>query len=161
MFPRGIDLYFIYGAKLPDPTIDPVTLLPLSTQAAAYALRGPQFAPPTATTIDVWNAQLKQQIVNLKKAVGPGNTLTFEDLTKQMLIRAGATLYDQYLSDNAFRADIDITIDTSGKILINGTATFGNSLSLKAYFYADLVDVKAGTGKFLKKRKMKQKNYYL
>lgn len=141
----GVD----FGGKLPDPTIDPITMLPLTAQQAAFALRGPQFAPPTATPIDVWNRQLKQQIVNLKKSVGPGNSLTFEDLTKQMLIRAGATLYDQYLSDNAFKADVDLTIDTSGKILINGTATFGNSLSLKAYFYADLGDVQAGTGKFL------------
>lgn len=136
----GVD----FGASLPDP-------LTMGTTAKehAFALRSPQFAPPAQQTITQWTAQLKQQIVNLKKNVGPGNELSFADLTSQMLIRAGATLYDQYLSQNAFKADVDLTIDTSGKIFINGTATFGNSLSLKAYFYGDLSAIQGGTAKFL------------
>ena len=140
----GVD----FGAALPDPTKDAMGN-DLTAKQAAFNLRSPQFAPPGSQTIAQWTAQLKQQIVNLKKSIGPGNTLTFADLTKQMLIRAGATLYDTYASTNAFRADVDITIDTSGKILINGTATFGNSLSVKAYFYADLEMVQAGMAKFL------------
>src|SRR6185503_880976 len=59
------------------------------------------------------------------------------------------TLYDAYASTSTFRADVDITIDTRGKILINGNATFASSLSVKAYFFADLTAVQSGAGKFL------------
>ncbi|HAM72036.1 MAG TPA: hypothetical protein DCM86_10370, partial [Verrucomicrobiales bacterium] len=147
----GID----FGASMPDPTVykkDPATGLPTSeidTRASAFNLRALAIASnPSQTTPDVWLAQLKQQITTLVRNSG-GGSLSFEALTHNMLIHAGATLYDAYASTHSFRADVDLTIDITGKILMTGKATFGDSLSLDADFYGDLSKIQSGSAHFL------------
>ncbi|MBI1840417.1 MAG: hypothetical protein HYR88_06135, partial [Verrucomicrobia bacterium] len=147
----GID----FGAVMPDPIVykkDPNTGLPtadIDTQASAFKLRALATASnPSQTTADVWLAQLKQQIATLVKN-SHGGSLSFDALTKNMLIHAGATLYDAYASTHSFRADVDLTIDITGKILMTGKATFGDNLSLDADFYGDLSQIQKGSGHFL------------
>ena len=62
-----------------------------------------------------------------------------------MIIRAGATLYSQYTSASVFRADIDLALDTQGKILISGQAVFADNLSLGIRLYANLSPVIDGS----------------
>ncbi len=49
----------------------------------------------------------------------------------------------------AMQPVIDLIIDTSGKIIINASAVFGDSLAAKTYLYADLTQVQAGEARFL------------
>ncbi len=126
----------------------------LATPNTPQDLRSGQYQPPLSQTAATWNAQLLQQMSTLLKA---GNTSIGNMFAPPIEIHAGATLFDAYLSTNSFRADIDLTIglvtNTDGsvgvKILINGNFTFGNSLTVKGYLFADLSQVQAGQGKFL------------
>ena len=86
---------------------------------------------------------LRQQIARISKSAG-GTGVSFDDLTKNMVISAGATLYSSYASKQTFRAEVDLKIDITGKILLTGKAIFANTMSVDAYFYANLTDVALG-----------------
>lgn len=75
--------------------------------------------------------------------------MSFADLTKNMVIRAGATLYDAYASKSAFRAEVDLVIDVTGKILLTGSAVFAEAMRVDAYFYGDLSKIASGSGRFM------------
>ena len=95
-----------------------------------------------------WEENLRQQIARISKSAG-GTGVSFDDLTKNMVISAGATLYSSYASKQTFRAEVDLKIDITGKILLTGKAIFANTMSVDAYFYANLTDVAKGSGRFL------------
>ena len=127
-----------FGQGLPTVNIsDPI-------QAAdALQLRQPGFQSPATMTDAQWLAQMKAQVGKLYK---DGPTDGWSNLgASTITIQAGATVYDAYLSQNAFKIDADIFFDTSGKILILGTATFGNTLTLGVKLYADLSPIFNGT----------------
>ncbi len=137
-FRGGFDL----GASLPTP-------------ATPQDLRNGQYQPPLQQDEATWNAQLLQQMSTILKEGTPSIANIF---SPPLEIHAGATLYDAYVSTDAFRADVDVTLGldtdpTTGsigvKILINGSFTFGDSLSVKGYLFADLTQVQEGRGKFL------------
>src|SRR5208283_1377062 len=62
--------------------------------------------------------------------------------SQPMVIEAGVSLDDAYLSSNAFQITGNIAIclnpanPNKTQIYIEGTATFGDSISFKAYLYA-------------------------
>jgi hypothetical protein len=111
------------------------------------ALRGNQFQPAGQLTFDQWMAQMKQGVVN--QVVNGGGTSQWANFGKSMIIQAGATLYSAYASTNAFTADTDLLIDTTGKFVINARMTFGATLSLHGLLYFDLSQVASGSATIL------------
>ncbi|MGN6644168.1 MAG: beta strand repeat-containing protein, partial [Verrucomicrobiota bacterium] len=127
-----------FGQGLPTLTIsDPI-------QASdALQLRQPAFQTPATLTEAQWLAQMKAQVATLYKT---GATDGWSNLgASTITIQAGATVYDAYVSANAFRVDADVFFDTSGKLLIIGSATFGNSLTLGVKIYTDLTPIFEGS----------------
>ncbi len=118
----------------------------LTTPEAPQDLRGSEYAPPGDKTIEVWKGELRVAVVN---QINAGGSLAEGIFSSPMLITAGATLYSSYTSKFTFRAEVDLVIDTSGKILINAAAVFGDSLSVRAWFFGDLSKVQTGEAKFL------------
>jgi hypothetical protein len=112
----------------------------LTTPANPFDLRNSQYQPPLSQSLADWKIQLQSQVVN-QYLNGGSNFL--DAFNQPMLIHAGATLYDAYVSTHSFTADVDITIDTTGKILVNGTATFGDNMKFKVYLFADLTQIPA------------------
>ncbi|MFN0077230.1 MAG: DUF4347 domain-containing protein, partial [Prosthecobacter sp.] len=152
---------FDFGAALEDPTvyeldsngqqvIDPTTgVAKIDAKASAFALRPlAQANTPTTTTPAQWETMLKQQIATIIKNAG-GSSVSFSDLAKNMVIHAGATLYDAYASKQTFRAEVDLAIDITGKILLTGKVIFADNITMDGYFYADLSKVASGSGRFL------------
>lgn len=116
--------------------------------ADAFALRSPDFAPPGELTLEQWRDRLVEQI----------GTQVLDDVTfgdpasiflSPMVISAGADLYSTYSSKFTFRAEVDVSIDTTGKILINASAVFGDTLNAKTYIYGDLTQIQNGAGRFI------------
>lgn len=110
----------------------------------ALQLRQPGFSTPDQLTLEQWQAQLASQVAKLYK--DGNNTDGWSNLgASTITFQAGATLYDSYATQNAFKIDADILFDTSGKFLVIGTATFANSLTLGVKMFADLSPVFNGT----------------
>lgn len=110
----------------------------------ALQLRQPGFTPPSQLTLDQWQAQLAAAVAQLYSGSTPSSSwsnLGAATITFQL----GATLYDEYASQDAIKIDADILFDTTGKFLVVGTATFGDSLTLGVKIYADLSPVISGT----------------
>jgi hypothetical protein len=140
----GVD----FGSSVPDPFTQNDGGTPRSPEGAAFYLRTlAQESNPSSETSAQWLAQLEDQVVTLKKSGASANG--FSSLNGPVLFHAGATLFDEYASTNAFRADVDLAFDTTGKILITGVATIGDELSVNAYFYGDLSKLLIGQAKFL------------
>ncbi len=84
----------------------------------------------------------------VQNGTGNDNTAAY---SQPLVIRAGVTLYDAYLSQDAFKIEgtIAIGIDPSTPghvaILLTGTATFGDSVNFKAYAYIGLTVAGANT----------------
>ena len=129
-----------FGQGLPT-----ITLSNPISATDALQLRQPGFSTPASLTLDQWQAQLASQVATLYSS---GNTTSgWSNLgASTITIQAGATLYDAYATQNAFKVDADILFDTSGKFLVIGTATFANSLTLGIKLYADLGPVISGGG---------------
>ena len=153
----GVD----FGAQIADPTvyelnsqgekvIDPTTgVYKIDAQKSAFGLRALKLANnPSDMTSSEWENSLRKQIATIVKN-GGGNTVSFEDLAKNIVIHAGATLYTSYTSKYIFRAEVDLSIDITGKILMTGVAIQQNTIRTDAYFYADLTQVASGSAKFL------------
>ena len=98
---------------------------------------------PAGITISQWEQQLKDQTVSQYTASGGGTNLSAA-YSQPFVIEAGVTLYDAYLTSNAFSitGNIAIQIDPSNasnvKIFVTGTATFGNTVSFNAFLYANI-----------------------
>jgi hypothetical protein len=120
----------------------------IPTPADAFALRSKAFAPPGDKPLDVWIEDLKQQISNQVR-----DNVTFGDpasiFQSPLVISAGADLYSSYASKFTFRASVDVSIDTTGKILINASTLYGNTLNAKTYLFGDLSQIQQGRGKFV------------
>ncbi|WP_422931570.1 PKD domain-containing protein [Singulisphaera sp. PoT] len=76
-------------------------------------------------------------------AVTGGDGASVDEADQVMRIEAGATLYDAYASQYAFKADVDIIITTDGKFLINGAMTLANSVSADVKIFGDLSSIGA------------------
>ncbi|MEX0323828.1 MAG: LEPR-XLL domain-containing protein [Puniceicoccaceae bacterium] len=124
-----------FSSTIPDP-------------ADAFALRDKAYAPPTELTMTEWVDELKQQI-----STQVMDDVTFTDplsiFQSPMVIMAGADLYTSYTSKFVFKATVDLSIDTTGKILINASTVFGNTLEAKTYLYGDLSQILEGRGRFV------------
>ncbi len=119
----------------------------LPTPADAFALRGNEYKSQSGQTAAEWKAAMIQSVATLAT---DGETHSFGNVLNQtMLISAGATLYSSYTSQYVFRADADLTFDTSGKILINAKAVYGDTLDAQTYFFGDLTEIQQGQGQFL------------
>ncbi|NDV63154.1 LEPR-XLL domain-containing protein [Puniceicoccales bacterium CK1056] len=120
----------------------------IPTPEDAFALRDPEFAPPGEKTMDQWIEELELQVLQqVIDDVSFDNPLAI--LTSPITISAGATLYTSYTSELVFRAEVDVSIDTTGKILINASAVFGDTLNAKTYLFGDLSQIAQGTGRFV------------
>ena len=128
-----------FGQGLPTITLsDPIAA------TDALQLRQPGFSPPNQLTLAQWQTQLAAQVATLYQ--NGNNSDGWSNLgSSTITFSAGATLYDAYATQNAFKVDADILFDTSGKFLVVGVATFGNSLTLGVKIYADLSPVFNGT----------------
>jgi hypothetical protein len=98
---------------------------------------------PAGLTASQWQQQLRDQTVTQYTATGGGTNL-LAAYTQPFVIEAGVTLYDAYLSADAFTITGNIAIqinpaqpDSVG-IFVTGTATFGGSLSFNAYLYLNI-----------------------
>ncbi|MBU6398761.1 MAG: hypothetical protein KGS61_00450, partial [Verrucomicrobia bacterium] len=140
----GVD----FGSSVADPFTQNYNGNTRSAEAAAFYLRTlAQETNPSSETATQWLAQLESQVATLQKNGAQQNG--FSSLEGPIVFHAGATLYDAYASTDAFRADVDLAFDTTGKILVTGVATFGGELSINAYFYGNLSDLRNGSGQFL------------
>ncbi|MFO0937119.1 MAG: beta-propeller fold lactonase family protein [Gemmataceae bacterium] len=72
------------------------------------------------------------------RLVVTGGTGSFDDMNSVLRIEAGATLYSKYVSENAFKADVDVIITTDGKFLIVGQATMADSVTADVRLFGDL-----------------------
>ncbi len=121
----------------------------LPTPSDPRQLRSSTYAPPLQMDEPTWRAQMIQQVITFHN--NPPASIA-DVFLPPLEIHAGATLYDAYLSQNAFRADVDLTIalemNAQGqigvKLLLTGTVTFGDSFSAKGYFFLDLTQIQAG-----------------
>ena len=120
----------------------PVTIT--GNASDALQLRQPGFAPPDQLTLAQWQTQLSAQVATLYSS-GNGSNGWSNLGASTITFSAGATLFDAYATQNAFKVDADILFDTSGKFLVIGSATFANSLTLSVKMYADLSSVFNGT----------------
>ena len=141
--------------------LDPVTGLTLDglsggvefsttipTPADAFALRSDAFASVGELDAAAWRdrlvGQIGQQIEDNVSFTNPA--AIFES---PMVITAGAELYTAYASKLTFRAEVTLKIDTTGKVLINAAAVYGNSLDARTFLYADLTQIQSGAGRFV------------
>ena len=131
----GVD----FGVDLPQITIHKNP----SNPADALQLRQSAFNPTSSLTLADWQAQLAGQVANQyatwlsthPNPTGPP-TPDWSDLLKsKATITAGVTISAG--DPDVFRVDADVKIDTTGKLLVIGTATIGDSLSLDAKLYFD------------------------
>ena len=124
--------------------IPPINLSTPISATDALQLRQSGFNPPAQLTLDQWQTQLAAQVATLYK--NGNNTDGWSNLgSSTITFQAGATLFDAYATENAFKVDADIFFDTSGKFLVIGSATFANSLTMNVKLYADLSPVFNGT----------------
>ena len=116
-----------FGATFPDILSSPPQV------SDALKLGGPAFSTPDTLTAAQWQAQLAAQVV---LQIHSGQTGGFTVPSGPYIIQAGLTLYD--VNPNAFRIDGDVFFDTSGKFLVIGSATIGNSESVGVKVFTDL-----------------------
>jgi hypothetical protein len=138
--PTGLFLSDFRGGITFDTTFPDLNLSDPPTADDALKLRQPAFTTPDKLTAPQWEAQLRTQVARQIRNSPNGE---FQAPSTQFLIQAGATIYA--VNENAFRVDGDIIIDTSGKILILGSGTFGNNLTVGVKMFTDLSEVFAHT----------------
>ena len=111
----------------------------LPTPSQPTDLRGISLSPESLT-ISQWQQQLEMQTITQVKATSSG----LSAYSQPFVIEAGVTLYDAYLSQDAFniKGNMAIQINPSSpdtvEIFVNGTVTLGSSLSFNGYLYANL-----------------------
>jgi hypothetical protein len=66
-----------------------------------------------------------------------GGAGSVQQMNSVLRIDAGATLFDEYASEDAIKGDVDVTILTNGQFLASGALTFGDSLTIDSKIYAD------------------------
>jgi hypothetical protein len=118
----------------------------LPTPGSPIELRGTAYKSPDQIDVTQWQAELQRQTINQYLSSNGGTDLTAA-YSQPMIIRAGVTVFDAYLSEHSFKIEgnIAIGLDPSNpaavKILLTGTATFMDSLNFKAYLFADIQDL--------------------
>lgn len=98
---------------------------------------------PAKITISQWQQQLRDQTVTQYTSSNGGTNLTAA-YSQPFVIEAGVTLYDAYLTADAFTLTGNIAIQInpaspdSTNIFLTGMATFGASVSFNAYLYLNI-----------------------
>ncbi len=98
---------------------------------------------PAGLTISQWQQQLRDQTV-LQYTASSGGTNLAAAYDQPFVIEAGITLYDAYLTADAFTITGNIAIqinpeDASNvKVFVTGVATFGTEVSFGADLYANI-----------------------
>jgi Ca2+-binding RTX toxin-like protein len=118
------------------------------SQAVIAAFAANNLVLPTTATVSVLTADEKWKIeaggatyfatVRGETLVMTGGGAGFDALNTVTRIEAGATLGNRYLSDNAFKADVDLVITTDGQFIILGNLTLASSVTANAKLYGDL-----------------------
>ena len=99
---------------------------------------------PAKITISQWQQQLRDQTVTQYTSSSGGTNLSAA-YNQPFVIEAGVTLYDAYLTADAFTITGNIAIQINPaspndvNIFLSGTATFGASVSFNAYLYLNIV----------------------
>ena len=138
----GID----FGGTIPSPII--LNGNDVDVTASALNLRTVAAqVTPSKSSADQWQSQLENQVTNIVKNAG-GAAISFDDMTKNMVIHFGATMYDAYISKESFSLHVDVSIDITGKILVYGQAIY-DGMTMDGYFYGDMTKISQGTAKFL------------
>jgi len=109
----------------------------------ALQLNQSAFTAPADLTPQQWQNQMVSQVALQYHNQSGGSGVEMLNNTG-VTFQAGVTLYDAYASQSAFKIDGDIFLDTSGKMLVIGTATFANSFNVQVKMFADLSQVSSG-----------------
>ena len=134
----GLTLDGLRGGVMFNSTID--------SPEDAFALRDENYSPPGEKSLEQWKLDLEEAVIN---QIQQGIQLNAAIFTQPMIISAGATLYSSYTSKYVFRAEVDLQFDTTGKILIEASAVFGDIIESSLWLYADLSEIQSGSGRFL------------
>lgn len=98
---------------------------------------------PANITISQWQQQLRDQTVTQYTASSGGTNLSAA-YSQPFVIEAGVTIYDAYLTSDAFSITGNMAIQinpantNTTSIFVSGTATFGASVSFNAYLYLNI-----------------------
>ena len=124
--------------------VDFNTSLPAINTAQALAT-SPVLKSANSTDWSAWDQQLAAQAAAQAKNVASG----LSALSGPIKISAGATVYDAYATENAFKLVGNIVFDTTGKFAVFGTLTIGNSVSILGAAYVDLSQAQQGIASLL------------
>ena len=115
-------------------------------------LRDASLEPVAEINPDVWLASVKDQVVDQYLAIqaNPNQAGFLTAFTEPMTITAGAKLYSQYTSQDAFNGQVELRLSTDGKFLATGKLNFfDGALSTDAKLYANLSDIAQGNASVL------------
>ena len=124
----------------------------LATPASAKDLAtNPTYTPPTqqvlgdVNTPGTWEYALTSDVL-AQLANGAGTGGTYNAFANPFTIDAGADIYDEDATANAFDLSGDIEVDTTGKLLVQGDIYLGgkSGVDLKAGAFLDLSQVASG-----------------
>ncbi|HEX4999276.1 MAG TPA: LEPR-XLL domain-containing protein, partial [Terriglobia bacterium] len=106
-----------------------------------FDLRDPGFGSSKDVTLQDWEAQLDQQVVNQANA---GDSL-WEVLFDKLVIEAGATLsFAPRIPAFLVSMDVDLLFDTQLHLLVTGTMNLVTVLKIPVKLYGDFSEVGAG-----------------
>ena len=100
-------------------------------------LRGSEFKPTGQMTFEEWRDILRQAVRNQIKA----GVDTWSAFSETMKIEGGATLFSQHTGEDVFHAEVDVVLDTKGKLALNALLVYYNRLEQRAILYTDLAEL--------------------
>ena len=115
--------------------------LPSLTDPRALAIQNAN--PPGQKTLLEWKNELEGQVATAV-ANAAGGTPDFSDLTREITVDAGATLYSAYVSQHTFKLEGDLQFSTNGIIEASGRLTLGDSLTVAGGIYVDASQIAWG-----------------
>ncbi len=133
----------------------------LPTVTSPDDLRGSAFTiSTTGVSPDTWLISLEGQVVDQYNAVqaNPNMSGFVAAFTQPMTIKGSATLFSEYVSQQAFNGVVTLEISTPDvaagevgpKVFVGGTLNFAaNKVSMSGKLYADLSHVNTGSVKVL------------
>ncbi len=132
----GLAVTDLYGEVLFD---DPLTPISQPITSAGELLNNAEFTKPDSQTLQQWEDQLGQQVMNQASSSDP-----WDPFSQPVTIKAGATLFDAYATTNAFELNGNVLICTNGILEASGTLTVGDSISLTGAAYINLSQATSG-----------------
>jgi hypothetical protein len=102
-------------------------------------------APPDS--IFAWEEQLDEAV---RSQIATSGARSWSDLVSTGVIGGGANVTFEGISDNAFRLEVDVMIDSELNLLLNGAAVMLDGVAnIPVLLYADLGELGDGSAQFL------------